>query len=480
MQEGCAVTVGYTDLSRTLARDAADFIRRQATGNRLGLVASRFFWSQQEKWSPAIADFDDIGDHLLFVGWYGKEFGDDGCLAFVKDQMELWANHFRLPCGFYVSTFDLEKQKSFSRTDWRVVSIYDHHDALLGMVSLYRLTGDEFYLDLATVVADALLVYVRRFNGLVPNRVIPALELSVLNTTSFSTVCGLLAEELAELYTFTGKGEYLDGAEVILNAWTGTPLFRRSGLFAVGYHPYLRTFSPYRFTELMKSNTNMVYAMLYLYGISQGVGLRGSIKRWFRALTGLRGSDGGYYGIWDTRKGSTGSPVIDKTQNFAVIDALLEAYRLLGGPEFLEEAESCARFWLEKRDGTTGLIPEQFVDGRPVHFGSKIDQNADLYTMFLKLYELTGKELYLDAAGQALDFFARYYRTDTNWWHRLIDCRSGKLLADEDLPPGENPAEMNVTKYVGGALRFFITANKVLRGHSIYADEMMRHLVRDR
>jgi len=474
------VTTEHIELSRTLARDASDFIRHQATRNSRGLITSRFFWSRQEKWSPVIADFDDIGDHLLFVAWFGTEFGDDESLAFVKNQMELWVSDFRLPCGLYVSTYDLEKQARISRTNWQAVSLYDHHDALLGMVSLFRLTRDEFYLNLAVEVADALLVYIGKFNGLVPNRVIPALRLAVIKTSSFSTVCGLLAEELVELYTFTGKQEYLGAAERIINSWTKTPLFRQAGLFAAGYHPYWRTFCPYRYTELMKSNTNMAYAMLYLYGISPDAALRESIDRWFRSLSALKSEDGGYYGVWDNRKNSIGTPVIDKTQNFAVIDAFLEAYRVFGEPEFLEEAEACARFWLEKRHHTTKLIPEQFIDGEPVHFGSKIDQNADLYTMFLKLYELTGKGLYLDSAREALGLFAWYYHTASNWWHRLLDCRSGQLMADEDLPQGENPAEMNVTKYVGGALRFFITANKVLRGDSLYADETMRHLARDR
>jgi len=474
------VTDRYVELSRKLAKDASDFIRYRATRNRLGLVASRFFWSKRERWSPVVADFDDIGDILLFIGWYGTEFGDEECLKFARDQIELWVQHFRLPCGLFVSEYDLERNNKVSRTDWRAVSLYEHHDALLGIVSLYRLTDDELYLRLASELADVLLAYVRRFNGLVPNKVIPALKLSAIYTTSFSLVCGVFAEELAELYTFTGRNEYLGAAERIIAAWTKTTLFQKAGLFAIGYHPYLRHFSPYPYTELMKPNTNMVYVMLYLYDISKGAALKESIYKWFSALAKFRAENGGYYGLWDIKKNRVKSNIVDKTQNFAVIDAFLEAYRLFGEKEFLARAEECARFWLGKRQETTRLIPEQFVNGNPVHFGSKIDQNADLYTMFLKLYELTGKEIYLDGVREGLEVFAQYHRTQSNWWHRLLDCRSGQLLADSDLPPGENPAEMNVTKYVGGPLRFFINANKVLRGQSIYADETMRHLVRDR
>ena len=93
---------------------------------------------------------------------------------------------------------------------------------------------------------------------------------------------------------------------------------------------------------------------------------------------------------------------------------------------------------------------------------------------------MTKKDLYLKNAKDGLEVFDRFHRSKSNWWHRLLDYRSGQLLSDEDLPQGENLAEMNLTKYVGLPIRFFISANKVLRGQSIYADEITRYLIRDR
>jgi len=470
----------FIELSQSLAKDACDFIMYKATQNQLGLVASQWFWSRKETWGPVISDFDDIGDYLIFICWYGTEFGDEKCLEFTTNQMNLWERHFKLPCGLFVTQYDHDKHKKVSRTDWQVVSLYEHQDALLGLVELYRLTGERHYLDLACGVADNIIVYAKRHRGLVPNKVIPALKLSILTTSSFSATCGLFAEELIELYILTNENRYLEGAIQIINAWTDTPLFKKAGLFAEGYHPYLRNVSVYRYAELMKSNTNMIYAMIYLYEISRDAALRENIDKWFSSLLGFRSEDGGYYGIWDTRTKQLGSRIVDKTQNFAIIDAYLDAYRVFAEERFLKLAEECANFWISQKDKTTKLIPEQFRDGVPVHFGSKIDQNIDLYSCFLKLFDMTKKEVYLENVKDGLDVFDRFHRSKSNWWHRLLDYRSGQLLSDEDLPQGENLAEMNVTKYVGLPIRFFISANKVLRGQSIYADETTRYLIRDR
>jgi rhamnogalacturonyl hydrolase YesR len=470
----------YLKLSETLARDARDFIIHRATQNQLGLVASRWFWSEKERWGPVISEFDDIGDYLIFICWYGIEFGDKECLDFTASQIDLWEKYFKLPCGLFITQYDHNKNKKIPGTAWQIVSLHEHRDALLGLVELYRLTGEQRYLKLACGVADATLTYVNRHRGLVPNKVIPALKLGILSTSSFSAVCGLFAEELTELYTITKESRFLEGAKRIIASWLNTPLFKKSGLFATGYHPYFRSLSVYRHTELMKSNTNMIYALLYLYEITGEPVLRESIDRWFSSLLRFRREDGSYYGVWDSRAGQLGSRIVDKTQNFAIIDAYLDAYRILGEERFLKLAEECAHFWISQKNKTTKLIPEQFRDGAPVHFGSKIDQNVDLYTCFLKLFDMTRKEVYLKNVKDGLEVFDKFYRTKSNWWHRLLDYRSGQLLADEDLPPGENPAEMNLTKYVGLPIRFFISANKVLRGQPIYSDEITRYLIRDR
>ncbi|HEY83017.1 MAG TPA: hypothetical protein G4O01_07020 [Dehalococcoidia bacterium] len=452
----------------------------RATQNQLGLVASRWFSSREECWGPVISEFDDIGDYLVFICWYGTEFGDKQCLEFTTRQMNLWETYFKLPCGLFVTQYDHNKNKKIPRREWQVISLYEHQDAFLGLVELYRLTGAQHYLDLAYGVADAILTYINRHHGMVPNKVIPALKRGILTTSSFSAVCGLFAEELAELYTITKENRYLEGAKKIIASWLNTPLFKKCGLFAIGYHPYLRNLPVHRHTELMKSNTNMIYAILYLYEITREATLKENIERWFSALLRFRREDGSYYGIWDTRKGKLGSQIVDKTQNFAIIDAYLDAYRILREEKFLRLAEECARFWINQKNKTTKLIPEQFKDGMPVHFGSKIDQNVDLYTCFLKLFDMTQKDVYLDNVKDGLEVLDKFYRTRSNWWHRLLDYRTGQLLADEDLPPGENPAEKNLTKYVGLPIRFFIAANKVLRGEPIYSDEITRYLIRDR
>ena len=237
--------------------------------------------------------------------------------------MNIWERHFKLPCGLFLTQYDHTQNRKIKKTNWQVISLYEHQDALLGLVELHRLTDEQRYLNLARGVADAILTYISRHRGFVPNKVIPSLKLGIPATSSFSTVCGIFAEELAELYTITNENKYLDGAKIIIDSWTNTFLFKKHGLFSTGYHPYFHSLSAYRYTELMKSNTNMIYAMLYLYEITRDSTLRENIDMWFSSLLEFRREDGSYYGIWDTRKGQLGSQIVDKTQNFAIIDAYL-------------------------------------------------------------------------------------------------------------------------------------------------------------
>jgi hypothetical protein len=88
--------------------------------------------------------------------------------------------------------------------------------------------------------------------------------------------------------------------------------------------------------------------------------------------------------------------------------------------------------------------------------------------MFLKLHEITKKRAYMNIAAEGISTFYDYFIND-GWWAERVDSRTGKIMPNK-----------NQTKYVGGALRFFIHFCYSIKNNSLYKNKRAYQLVRDR
>ena len=468
----------YLPEIKKTAQAVCDFIMQEATQNKLGLSMSYFFWPEQKKWDPPISEFDDIGDFLTFVCWYGVITDQKKYVDFTKDQILKWEKHFKLPCGLYFTQYN-HLQPLPRKTNWQSVSLYDHQDAILGFHELFLLTQDDFYKQELLNLGEQILSYVKKYKGLVPNTVFPPLQAAVPHCSASPIVGGLFAEHLALIYEMTQTEKYLAGAQTIIEGWLNTPLFKKEKLFHTGYHPYFKTLSPYSEAELMKTNTNMAYALFQFLKISPHPAFEQALKEWLQRLESFKSQTGGYYSIFDLKNQRIQKDIINKTQNFAVLTVFIDAYLYFKQTEYLTQAEQLADFWISHLNPRTDLIPESFQDEKIAFPGAKIDQSADLSIEFLRLYDLTKKEKYLTAALQCFNALQKYFQTKDNWWYRIINAETGEPMNDNKIEKNISGGR-NLTKYVGGALKFFLALYQTLSDVNITQDRTSNLMLRDR
>ena len=111
--------------NRPLIDSAVAFIREKSTQNAEGISLARFFWPAEEKWEPAEAEWDDIGDYHTFVAWFGVEFKEPAAVEWVKQQIQSWYSHFRQPNGMMISLWS-PGMKLPTPSLWNSLSFYGH------------------------------------------------------------------------------------------------------------------------------------------------------------------------------------------------------------------------------------------------------------------------------------------------------------------------------------------------------------------
>lgn len=449
---------------------AADFIMNETTQNRLGLSLSRFFWTGDQRWDPSEAEFDDFGDYHIFVAWYGKTFGRPECIDWVNDQMKRW-KVFKQPCGLYFSLWKAGTQTP-KPSKWRRVSFYDHHDAVVGFNAMYHLAEDLYYLNEWIDISKQAMFYAEKYNGFIPNEVFPRFKSAVWYKTASPTVGSLIAEELVYLTETTGDSIYATAAEKILMAWATCPPFKKAHVWPLGISPYFRWWNPYKKTWLMKESTNMIYALNKYLRYKESSDLRQAVSDWRKGLIRFESKGGGYYDTFNFSSGGVENTRVDKTHNFAILEALVD----IGD---LEAAKKLADTWSGKT-GVTGLIPEYLdPEGVPLVSYAKLDQSGDLGVAFLKLAEATGDKKYYDAASETARGMS-YFLHENGWWHRLIDVNTGHPPKESELSENDRPGGRNLTKYVGGALKFLMTWELVKSGATFEKNKTLALLTRDR
>jgi len=456
------------DKVKFIAEKLIEFIIKDATNNRYGLVATKFFHPKEKKWTQQIAEFDDIGDYLTFIAWAGKIFKQSKFSSFVSQQINIW-KQLAGQSDLYPESIDCLKplSKQLSLTD----SIYGLQDSILGLHELYHLTGNKKYLHLLDRHFKKFYKIAQLHQGLIPNTTIKKLDLALPWVSSNPAVAGLIAEHA---YLSKNKTHHQLG-DLLISAWLKTRLWQEQSLFHQGYNPYLRSFSIYKNTKIMKESSNMVYAML-----QRPHKYTKEIKSFTNKLLQFQHSSGAFFAKWNLKDKKIIKDYFDKTQNFTIIDVLIEISLKTNQKNLIAIAEKCANFWIKKINLKTNLIPDYIKpNGKPLYQIAKLDQSADLYSSFLRLYSITDNKKYLN---QAL-FGAKALNThfgQSSWWHRVININTGQPAKDSDAPLNDRPTGRNLTKYIGGALRFYLSLYQVQSGKNMQGDKTLWLLSRDR
>ena len=458
-------------LKTTITR-LCDFIITETTQNPLGLSLTRAFWPQQKKWQPTLAEFDDIGDYLTFVLWAGKILKNKKYISFAKNQLSLWFKYAKLNSGWYLTT--INPYKPINKHPL-TVSIYDLQDSILGLYEFYLLTNNEKYLVELKNLIQKLAPVIKLYSGRIPNKIITSLNLAPPWKSANPAVAGIIAEHLYLLSKTSKITKYEKLADKIVSGWLNTHLWQNQNLFHQGVNPYISSVSIYSQTKIMKENSNIIYALL-----QRPKKYHDKINKFLNKLLRFQHPSGGFFGYWDVKKDTIVKNNFDKTQNFVIIDLLTDIYFKFKSKKALAAAVKCTNFWLSLKDKNTDLVPEYTnFQGTVTHHIAKLDQSADFYSSLLRLFCLTKKKVYLKEAEIGAQAMSQYFgRSD--WWHRIINTKTGKPANDSGIPAKDRPAGMNLTKYVGGALRFYLSLYQVKSGKSMQTDKLLWLMSRDR
>lgn len=460
---------------RRIIFQLTEFIIQETTRNPLDLSMTSYFWNDSQTWFPKICEIDDIGDYMPFLIWAGKIFHRKDLEKFVEDQIEKWLNYAKLSSGWFITQIDCSKSLP-NKSLQPIVSLYELQDTVLGFYNLYQLTGNKKYLAELDSLYSNISKIATKFGGKIPNQLINSLNIPIPWSSTSPAVSGLFAEH-AYLYKNVKDQKYEELGDKIISYWLGTSLWKQQNLFHQGYNVYFDSISLYHQTKIMKENSNLVYAMLQRPNKYQK-----QIIKLLEKLLSFQHRSGAFFAKWDVGKRLIIKDYFDKTQNFTIIDLLLEiSYRakIQNKSETINAAKSCADFWIKQKDNKTQLIPDYIKpNGKSLYQIAKLDQSADLYSSFLRLYSITQEEKYfkeVQIGANALQYFG-----GSKWWSRIINTKTGKPARDNEVPENDRPTARNLTKYVGGVLRFYLSFYEVLSGKNIYQDKLLWLNSRDR
>ena len=156
--------------------------------------------------------------------------------------------------------------------------------------------------------------------------------------------------------------------------------------------------------------------------------------------------------------------------NALMISALAEAGAVLGRPDYLVAARSCATFVLEQMRDPEGRLLRTYKDGR-AHLNAYLEDHAYLLEALLGLYEATFELRWFDAARETAEAVIERFEDAQNGGffstsddHEELIARR-KDLGDHPIPAGNSAAALGLLRLAAltGERRFEDSAEGVLR-----------------
>ena len=419
----------------------------------------------------------DFGDYVQYFAWADKVIGQKAWTQWALNQVFTASRLHQTKEGYFTPAVTTDNKQS-SQPLFTFLRLEDNQDLLMGILSLYRFTGNEQLLDIARKLFDFI---VRR------ESVTEQLRSNVFFLTHRGKIpiplrlpCGLIVEELVNFSRIRGDRSYLECAAKIVRKWDSCKYYARLGIFpSVTIPPSLwaPVILPMRMLNiqgindkmvsscLIKSNTNMLSGMLEIYRDTKDADIAGRIRRWLNFVReNLMDKRGFFYGMWNDRskKAYMGrNPLAD---NHHILNIFLDASVYLKDESFLETARKNINFWLAKRT-PLGLMPEL---KRNYENAILLDTQVDMFINFLKAYNLTKNKEYLEAVVSGTKALRNYFRTDFGLvW--CIEGDSGQVLRQNIF-----------TKYLTLFLKLLLLLYQVQEGKDIYQDELLFDMSRDR
>ena len=330
---------------------------------------------------PLIADFGDV---LPFLWHFGAH-------EFVTDQLQRAPRY--LDRGLY---------KQYGK-----VRLFSNHDWLLGLLSVYRQSGDERVLALAEVGAKS--IGTRFFRGDVLIDELPGDGTWRSWLQAASPFNGGYIELWVDLHDLTGQALYLEWAQRLATGWIATSAFRTHGIFArkLSARSDMCDWLASRWAtlkaRLFKDNTNLMWGLIALDKATKNPVWRHAIGQWLDGFERYFLNDGNVY-LHVDQHWQGYEPSLKAA--FSAIELLCDLH-LAGIQAPRARALACrvADRWLPHQ-WENDLFPEH-PGGERDH----LDANLDLIVALNKLSAITGKREYVSAANRCAVALLALHRT---------------------------------------------------------------------
>jgi uncharacterized protein YyaL (SSP411 family) len=418
----------------------------------------------------------DLGDYVPFFYWLGEVGKSTEFKNFASNQVKTAEKVAMVENGLFYTYLGNSHFKIFSANDMA--------DSIVGVVLMYELTGDDHF----KMVADKFYNGLSK-SLLGPDGFISAYKSPILKSPfSVSGYSGVYIEELARLYRLTGEEKYLNHASELAKPWISEKRFTEYGLFFFHPTSRLFRFfelilkatasSSFDTAIMMKPNTNMIYGLLELYRVGKDDYVREAISKWLSNLRRLKAGEF-YYSNYNCKTNVANT--INLETNATILDILIEAYIVLNDKKLLDAAKKNADEWLSLQT-SSGLVPNSPEDVTNYHSFkgvfpvihempgryARLDPQVDLSVGLFKLSELTGDEKYQKAAIDIIEGILKYHKFEESYVE-FVDTQTLEKKGFEIE-----------TKFLALLLKAYLLAFEVQKGKEIFKDEKILSLIRDR
>ena len=420
----------------------------------------------------------DFGDYAQNVAFAGKLLGRRDWVDWAVGQIGIGSKLFQTREGYFLPDGSTDVQEN-SRPKFKYFRLEDNQDLVMGILSVYRLSGDKMLLDIAGRLMDFVFGHSENNNRLYANVFFLTPWKAVV--LPYHLPCGVFIEEMANLSRITQDRTYQDRAMASIKVWDSNKVYSNTGIFPVAAPAYSGwtsfvggaltaidfngTGKKCRVSLMIKSNTNMLSAMLELYRQTGDSDIRQRINRWLEFVQeNLMDERGFFYGAWDHSGRRRQSGKYPLAENGHISNIFLDAAVFLKEDSLLVAVNKNLDFWLANRT-PLGLFPEMKSDWPAAVL---LDSQVDMSIVFLKAYNVTGDQRYLTAVVDGTKALIKHFRAPGGWFW-AIDGKTGQPVKDKIF-----------TKYLALSLKLLALLDAVMDGKNIYNDPDLFDLSRDR
>lgn len=425
-----------TSVLEAIAKDTISLLKKDFT------FSDHSFFLEKNKDTVFNAHiYPDIGDYLPFFLFFGEQDFIDLHIAQLRNALKK---------GILVS-----EHKTFGLS--HLAKSYEYSDYLLGLLDYYEMTQTETAKDfLFQNVATAIQLFKLDSKKLCSFRYTPLnIAIPIIDTRD-----GMFIEIFVDLYKTFNDKQYLEIANSVARQLMNNAHMQTRGylpdFIAHGWGIVLKCITPKKFSNVTfcKNNTNTLYGLLSLYSVTKDKKIICTIEKMVDTLLDAE------INLVPKYKDREDCPAF-LTSSFAFIDFLCDVYTETKNIKFIEQAERIALFWLHQQ-GATGLFPH-FSDINETFLDSETDMIVALY----KVFEVTQKSIYKDAADRCFQGLLTYHQQ--HGFPLGVNIHTGVIC---------NPIQR--TKFIALFLKTIILYISYSEGKTIYGNVFLYNILRDR